>query len=135
MSNVYDAYTMQGQFTYDAHTSTPQKDRPIVYTMLIPCKDNSHMMPIQTHPKVRTDQLYIQCKDNSHTMSIQTHPKVPKPSSYHVNTLFVLTYMTYGLAFLPLFLFPLSLLFLVDLGCSFVPFQDLDSILWLCIIH
>ena len=64
---------MQGQFTYDAHTSTPHKDTKVVYMMLILCKDNS-------------------C-----TMCIQTHPKVPKPSSYHVNTIFLLTYMTYWL--------------------------------------
>ena len=73
-SCIYDAHMMQGQFTYNAHTNTSQsKDRPVVYMML------------------------IRCKDNSCTMSIQTHPKVPKPSSYHVNTIFVLTYMAYWL--------------------------------------
>ena len=90
----YDTHTMQGQFTYDAHTSTPGKDRPVVYMMLIRCKDNSHMMPIQTHPKVRTDIVYmmlILCKDNTCMMSIQTHPKV------NVNTIFILTYITYWL--------------------------------------
>ena len=57
----------------------PKVRTDIVNTMLIRCNDNSHTMPIQTHPKVRTDivnTMLIRCKDNSHTMPIQTHPKV-----------------------------------------------------------